>query len=367
MPPPLLPLVLLFGGTFVSAVGAGIGGHFVRRKRIRDAQAGWAAFAERNGLVGGDSTEGQPLRIWYGGARDGHSIALAGGLTLDRGWTTIRVLLDPPLDLGLVMTTGKATRIVVADDDVRANGLFDAGGVAALNALRAFNWHVNDVGVFIEEGRFLADPTELEGAVRLAVDLAREIDRARAQVPRADGLRGFDLPWSNEARRHGFVHGTTPLSMRGTIDGVPVSAFSFRADKNSYGLGAYATFSQPLQGAVGLAPTKPGELAFWLGIGEGHPGTEDWELGDPAFDRAFIVRARDPGKLAKILPPSLCAKLLRLHQRYPLVVDDCALRLAARHLPTPDLVPPLMREIAEIAAEIELNAIERKPQAGPYR
>ena len=88
-------------------------------------------------------------------------------------------------------------------------------------------------------------------------------------------------------------------------------------------------------------------------------------IGDAAFDPTFVVRARDPGRLERILPPDLRARLLATHERTPLLVDDLGLRVASDRLPAAAEIPGLLRGLAGLAGEIEARV--RDEGGSPYR
>lgn len=382
----------------VSPVGA-LGGILWHRasegRRLAAARRDWARLAARRGLTGGEQEiPGGAWQLSYSGAARGRAITLSAQTSNPTaGWTHVLAQLHPPLDLGLHAgptsglpipgTDSPLERLqgqlsIAADEPERAAPLFDLDLMTRLRRIArplasktgpdrvlGTAWALTDSGLLHRTSTFVTDPRAMEPVVEVVLDVCDAVDRARARIPPAGALREDAAAWRRFGATHGFEVLTAPLAMAGVIDGLVVSASARRVERRTYGLGAEARFTRPLGGALGLVPTAAGAVTPWLGVTRNDLAGEDWLLDDPAFDPVFLVRARDPGRLARILPPDLRTRLLAVHERTPLLLDDLGLRVASEKLPAAAEIPALLRALAGLAGEIEGRV--RDEGGSPYR
>lgn len=367
---------------YPAAAFAGVMWHAATEgRRLATARRDWAKLAARRGLVGGETPiAGGAWQLSFSGRLGGRAITLSAQTSNPtQGWTHLLAHLHPPLDLGLHASTEgpplpipgtvspleRATRRlgIAADEPERAGALFDLDLNRRLKELPD-GWTLTDSGLLHRVSTFVTDPRSLEGLLSRLMETCDAVDRGRARVGPPWALREDAAQWRRFAQERGLEVMTAPLAMAGTIEGITVSAFARRTDRRTYGLGAEARFREPLGGAVGLVPTAPGAMAPWLGISPRDLGGEDWLLGDPVFDGTFLVRSRDPSRLPRLLDPDLRARLLRIHERTPLVLDDLGVRVAAERLPSPAEVPALLVSLSRLAGEIEATV---RGGGSPYR
>ncbi len=343
-------------------------------RRAAIARRDWGRFAASRGLAGGArAIGGGAFQLAYAGTLRGRSVAIEGQTSKPvQGWTAVRALLQPPLDLGVYAspdTVVAARRLgamsAAADEPERSAALFDPTVRALLQRLETTDWILADFGVVLRYSTLVADPRGLGTLLDQAVELVDAVDRARARIRPAGPLAAVAVEWKRLAEARGLAFFTSPLAIVGAIDGIRVSAFARRTQRLTFGLGAEAHFARPLGGNVGLIPTAAGAVAPWLGVHANDLEGEDWALGDAAFDAAFVVRSRRADQLPRILGPDLRARLLAMHERTPLLVDDHCLRVAAERLPHPESLPSFLAELAALAGEIEQRA--HGASGSPYR
>lgn len=372
MDPASTVLLVLFALAYPGGIGgAYLGAQWLETRRVARTKRDWASFAAREGLAGGVREERGGFQIVYAGRiRDREVTLTAQSPAPKGGWTEVRVMLDPPMDLGLA-AVGQGTPghrrpdfELHTDDPTRAQALFDDEVRQLCTRLAAVRWIADDLGVRLRFEMFVPDPLSLGPMVGAAIDLVDALDAGRGRVGPASVLAGEAEAWRAIAEGAGLVFGATPLHVRGTIDGIEVSASSRRVDGRIYGLGAEARFEAPLGGVVAIEPIAQGPLAQALRLGAAH-ATPRCQVDEPAFDAAFRTHARDPGRLPALLPPALVAQLLRVHERTPLVIDDVGIRVVSARLPPASAILPLLRDLADLALQIESNV--RGRTAGPYR
>ncbi len=376
----LIALAVL--GLYPAAAFIGVMWHRATEgRRVAAARRDWAKFAARSHLTGGESPiPGGAWQLSFSGRVRGRAITVSAQTSNPtQGWTHLLAHLHPPLDLGvhatpegpplpipgMVSPLERVTRrvAIAADEPARAGALFDPELNLRLKTLPD-GWTLTDGGLLQSVPTFVTDPRSLEGLLAQLIDTCDAIDRGRARVAPPTALLEDAAHWRRFAEARGLDLMSAPLGMAGTIEGIPVSAFARRTDRRTYGLGAEARFREPLGGALGLVPTAAGAMAPWLGISPRDLGGEDWLLDDAVFDPTFLVRSREPARLARILDPEMRGRLLRLHERTPLVLDDLGIRVAAERLPAPAEVPALLLTLARLAGEIEESV---RSGGSPYR
>lgn len=397
MADPVTGAVALVLAMYPAAALAGMLWHRASEgRRLAASRRDWARMAERRGLTGGEQAiPGGAWQLSYGGTIRGRAVTLAAQTSNPTaGWTHVLAHLHPPLDLGLHArpaggglaipgTESPLDRLqgqlsIAADEPERARALFDLDLMTRLRHLArpmrsktgpdvvlGTEWALTDSGFLHRTGTFVTDPRSIEPVLEAVLDVCDAVDRARARIGPAGPLREDATTWSRFAAREGLQVMTAPLAMAGVVDGIGISASARRTDRLTYGLGVEARFACPLGGALGLVPTAAGAAAAWLGVTRRDLAGDDWLLDDPAFDPVFRVRARDPGRLARLLPPELRARLLAVHERTPLLLDDLGIRVASERLPAAAEIPALLRDLAALAGEIEVRI--RADGGTPYR
>jgi hypothetical protein len=140
--------------------------------------------------------------------------------------------------------------------------------------------------------------------------VATEIARARAGVPLSDAesraarsLKGaaerlgfqLDAPALKAQGRRGRHQQLADVSMNYHHDGAWTTEFEVR-------------YPQPLGLGIKLLPQR----GFWASVGEFF-GTQDIEVGHPAFDATFKVKGQPEDRVAELLQGDVAGKILSLH------------------------------------------------------
>jgi hypothetical protein len=263
----------------------------------------WAGVLEAIGvapLPGATSLSARRLA----GMLDGKRIELSTA-----GQLSIRVALEPPLDLGLSVepqgvlpsrgfltehAAFDAIYTALADEPARAQGLLSRRITETLVDLLRTSMLVHvadDVIVVAGEGE-----AWLRRAAPLAVEVALRIDDGRARLPAPRALAAHRVALGRFASENWLRLDDAPIRLSGTPYGVRVTAMVRRIShahfvlEASLGLGDSLNLDLDLRPATLLTP-----LRALL------PGLADLRIGDAAFDAAYDVRTSAPDTLARCL------------------------------------------------------------------
>lgn len=380
---PVVGVLLLFGlvfGGFVGLVVLLLVGQQHATRRRREA---WARLANGLGLsLAGDTIwgtlDGARVRVWIRVVRHNKSTSY---------YTVVEGQLEPHLDAGLSVyaqgifgdvlggflgqrdvEVGHAELdrlfVVRADEDQRARWLLPPALCDAMVALKRsrHEFCLDDAGARVERNGITSDEAWLAWALRTAAGLTRQLDDARRRTPPATPLLPHRLAWQRFARSAGLRGMDTPLCMWGRLDGASVGAYAVRTRPLEYRIEATVRFDEPL--ALGLAVRPEGSWDSLRALF----GAQDVSLGDPTFDRAFVVRATDLHRLDAVLDGDVRRSMVDLGQRVgPLQIDDEAVRLQSSSLShDPRQAPWLLETAKQLADRIAANA-RPDAQRGPYR
>lgn len=138
----------------------------------------------------------------------------------------------------------------------------------------------------------------MAGAAAAAAAVSAATQAARAA--QEGEVRAAGAAWATFAARIGFPPpGSTASALpvvSGVVDGVRVRLRVVRDEQGWAHTQAFAEALSPLHCAVGVY-TSPAGFLDWV---KAH-FEEDIEIGDPAFDRAFVIRARPREAAASML------------------------------------------------------------------
>jgi hypothetical protein len=95
--------------------------------------------------------------------------------------------------------------------------------------------------------------------------------------------------------------------------------------------------------------------------------SKDVELGDAAFDEAFVVREAQEGRAKHLLTPEVRTGLIALAEVGAIELRDDALQIRMGQIPEPYAVPPLVDKLARVAAAIHQRSRHEDVVRGPYR
>ncbi len=276
----------------------------------------WAPVAERLGLA-----------RWaeeYRGLVEGRVVVLSK----EGRRTRLEATFEPPLDLKLRIPgrwgdiqvpsteSGKANKMrilienVAAEEPARSEALLT---VSLRDAIRTLledcpgvaTYLVSDDGVRLEGAGTVRRLDWIEAKIEAVARVARLVDEARGGVPCARELRGDLARVHRLATERGFERLTTPLGLRGVVEGLGVAAHAVSPLEGRRALRWRVVFPQPLSLGLDVCPGDTPRVFRWL-------GSEDWSTEDPAFDVKFTVRTTEPQALAGVLDPIVRARVLDL-------------------------------------------------------
>jgi len=308
------------------------------------------------------------------GTLDGKRIEVALGAQV-----TVRVPIDPPLDLGLSIDpqgvfpsharpTGHeafdALCSILADEPTRAGALVTRPVTEAFMELMRRSLVVtlrDDVVTVIGESEGW-----LRMAVPLAVEVVHRIDGGRAKLAVPAFLTAHRAALGRLASEHLLTIDDTPIRFSGTVGAFRVQASVWRQWHERFVLEASLRLADSLNLDLHVEPAD-----LLTPLRALLPGQTDHRVGDPEFDAAFYVRTSAPPILARSLDAEArrvlvaCARAAR-----SVVLDDRGLTLALplrRDAPAEpaDLLRGCFGLVDRLSAAV--RSAPSGPAAGPFR
>lgn len=295
--------------------------------------------------------------------------------------TVVQYDIEPPLDLGLTISSkalGSAGLGLVAQhvrvgdsdwDDELWSGTDEAGRgklflqpdlrklIIRLNIL-APSFSIRDRQVSASHP---SGDSNITSTIELFLQIAEQIELARAGLPAATPLREHARALESIAQKRGWSFSTTPLRLWGQADDHEVQVNSQRSGSLAFHL--YLTMRSKVMRPFGLHLRKQTLLD---GIRKVF-GAQDIELGDSGFDRAFLVQAEDRARAKDALDEMARRVLCDFASRFDLVEwQNDALKLQAK--PT-ELVADRIEDVLGAAEELtsQIARASLREARGPYR
>lgn len=300
-----------------------------RALRPLSAAAAYRNVAWRLGVEA--DTRGTSLRGRIGGRR------LFVGEVVGDGTPRLRAVLDlsAPLGVGLLVQRRSSRRL-----GLRRRKTWSLGDPRIDRAweLRAFD---------VDRARALLDPAVREALLQLAVryptveltdrwvrvSLRRQppsdkalhalidglralvdaIEQARERLPTPPELAHVVADWASLAAQHGLDLDPSVPSLRGAWHGRALTIYAVRAEEGHV---AELILHRATPLRLGLRLLRQATLPATLAVGQ------DIEVGEPAFDAAFVVKGWDVASVRRRLGPEVRARLLALHAVAQVEVDD---------------------------------------------
>jgi hypothetical protein len=271
--------------------------------------------------------------------------------------TIVSCDVSPPLDLGLSL----ADRLVMtADDDRRARKLLKGPlEQAVLAAAETTSVLVTDSRIELEVPR-LPDERYLVWALEAAAELAEALAVSRRNVPSARSLLPLSPGYRREALALGGTFARTPLGVHTTVEDFAVFVGARRAGALTYEGVAVARFP----GSLGLGLTVRGTR---LPGQEPDPASVDYLVGDPLFDRVFIVAGDEPIPVLEVLTPELRSLLLAAADAGVVTLTDELVEVRLAAVPAPSSIKRWIETVTKLAALACARLSAETPQRGPYR
>ena len=342
-------------------------------------RAMWEPFqeaAERLGLSF-KLTAGLVAVATVSGTLEGQRVHAAWG---DRA-TAVRAELDPPLDLGLHITSkafvtlpSLSERVLLgdsnwddevvatADEAPRGATLFDGDARRALLGLNASSVDFLVTDDRVESYVMQFDASLLETALHHVARVASLMDRERAKIPVPSVLAAHAEALRRLSRERGLSIEQTPLRVSGVLGPARVTVRSERKGRGTYHLHVRA---EPIEGSLGtgLLVRRESLVDRVRKIG----GYQDLQTGDAAFDPMFLVQAQDGARALAGLDADARALLVDLARRFECVeIDEGGLTAhgPARMCPAPEMVSLIEAATAVVDRIARASAAELR---GPYR
>lgn len=377
-------------GAIVGVLALAVVGSFALSRR-RGRQ--WAAAAQQLGMTVGDG-QGRPSAMepmW--GERAGLPVQVkVFGRTRGSGnnrrteyFTFVRVTFPRSLDIGLkVSPTGLMSRAwtaVAGESDLQVGDpeldpRFDVRAAdprLAAQLLRVpyvreglvwhanatFRPHVSDTSVYCEAKGAQRDVGTLSVAVDGAVDLARRVIAARAEIGPSRGQWAVAERWQLVAQSRGLSVDVENTRMSGRYEGMHVEVDTQLRGQQRWTVFT-VRFDRPL--GVGLVITRQTSLSSLGKL----LGMQDIETGDRTFDDRFVIKGNPASTVRSMLGPEVRQRLAALaDQATKIEVKDDMLRAEVQWL----VVEPQDVEsgIATLAGAAAALAGVGPTHAGPFR
>jgi hypothetical protein len=368
----VLPLGL-FGGVIALVV------RWAAQQRRLRAQA-WGGVAQRLGLQYGNDVisgyrHGRPVRL---------AVVVRGSGKNQQSFTVASSMLPMPLDVGFAMRAhgffedlfrgGRDIPIgdpvfdqrfmIQGDEDHRVRALLTPSLRHLLLTQLAPNttFSLSDQGMVVETRGVTSHAPWLEWALELVARTTLEMERARPSVPVATPLAPYANAWARYAQARGLQGMNTPLCMWGSIEGANVSAFAVRTANLCYALEVQVRLASPLGLGLMVKPQHTFDrLAAFF-------GAQDHELGDPAFDEAFVIKVQDTARVGEVLDAPVRAALLGLHHGLgPLTLTDEGMSVRLPSVPRdPAAIPRALGQLTHVAESLAGKG-HPSAQVGAYR
>jgi len=287
-----------------------------------------------------------------------------------RGW------FSTPLDLGLSIVAhvpfapAFRNRVTVGEDswDLEIDAYADEpdrGRALLCDELRSIVTQCN-----IGDPLFRIDDrhVELHGFafdaevfLRRVAAVGAAVEAARREVPVAMPLARCAEAWSAVARARNLDWQSTPLGIRGATDGLGLDVSTLRRSRGGHDVGIRLRVLEPAMVPklrIRRETTADRVRAFFM--------RGEVQIGDDAFDRAFLIDCLDADLARRVLSPPVCAQLVELCARFEAVeLSGAALSLSgdAAAVQPADLDRALTLGAA-LAESIANAAAESR---GPYR
>ena len=223
---------------------------------------------------------------------------------------------------------------------------------------------MGDTFVRLRKGMPREDTSWLAWAVDIGVRIADRLVRSRAKRCRhcRGSRRSLHRSRASRALRS-LAFDRARLAVTGSAGDVAtaVALSTLPAPDRRYVLEATASYA-PL--GVGLCVFPRRAVGGFV-----HAFLRDIDVGDPAFDAAFVVQTRDKSHAARLLLPELRQHLLAMASRAPLVrlEDDHIMVELPPNVTDPASLGYALDDVAT-AAHLLLRAVRGPaPQVGPYR
>lgn len=185
----------------------------------------------------------------------------------------------------------------------------------------------------------LARTDELRDLVHGMRMLAGEVARARRGLPPPVALRGVAEGWQRLGVRLGIAFEPSFPGIAGALDGRTVRVMPVRTS-SGYAAELRLGFRPHRRTGLRLRPQVEPD-GYWS-VGQ------DIQLGDPAFDAAFVVKGDDPEGVRELLSPAVREGLNALASLGKIDLDDR--RLFVGGLATrPDELEPIVVQAARTA------------------
>ncbi len=300
-------------------------------------------------------------------------------------FTYVKALLDPPLQAGIRLRAADTAENVFAaigltEDLQVGDPAIDRAYIIravdreyAWTLLREPNlrdgllrdasgpWRVilDDGSVRFERQKLEFDPGTLGPLLDRVTDLASRLRAARTRLPPPGLERTLRAAWAPFATANNLELDLHRSVMRGRYGGAEIEIEAVIIN-GRFWTEFRIKFDRPL--GLSLSLTREGSLA---GVGK-LLGAQDIQIGDPAFDAAFLVKGRPEAAVRALLTPEVRGRLLEVQRdaKHLVVKDDLLLAQVDWLVSEASHLESGLRMVTQAAAALAGTA---QGAGGPYR
>lgn len=223
---------------------------------------------------------------------------------------------------------------------------------------------LNDVGVTIDRMGTIDSEAWMSWALQAVARVAGSVDRVRTRIPAAAQLRPHLSTWQRFAHEQGLTSSETPMAMWGELEGRSVFAYAVRTGAQSFALEVRVDLSRALSDHLRVrSATTVDSLSNFFGMRSN-------TVGDPVFDKIYVVDASDRERIPVLLDADVRRMLIDLAQRVgPVTITDQALAIRTPWMSRrPADAIWLINQVRELSDRIVRNAGVRADKVvTPYR
>jgi hypothetical protein len=242
-------------------------------------------------------------------------------------------------------------------DPGRSRQLFIPRIVALMLPMSALHVHVTDSCVDIRSDDVELDVMNLTRRLNTATAVAHALATRRSEIPPSGGELALKERWSVAAGAQGMAFEPARFRIHGRV-GALSTRIALEGEPQMLGTVLSAMLPAPL--GISLKLFEQGPLSFLATLF----GTQDIVLGDPAFDRMFVVQGQEAGVRTLLASPDLRRALHSLVVGADgFTIDDT--RVIVRWPAA--FEPPQLRNVIDHVRRLDRGFAPRVPRGGAYR
>ncbi len=186
---------------------------------------------------------------------------------------------------------------------------------------------LKDELVYVEEKQAVLEFQGLKQMLEWTVYLAQRVEKSNQLLPLSDWERSLVQAWKSFAEKSSIFFDEKNLSLKGPYRGFEIQATLGRSERRTWLTEFKLDFGRNLM--LGLHILQQNAIHEIVSLF----GAQDLQIGEAAFDKTFVVKAKNVQAVQYLLKPDLCRQLLKLNSpAKTFKVDDEGIFLSAETL-----------------------------------